>query len=110
MHISIAKIGVSQISSGWIISMMEKVFLQKSLYEVLYNNLLLPRTHEIDREEEREVFDGSTESLVQLHRENQISFAQFCSLSEAQVAEIIAKSKNLPIDKERFFALCDMYL
>ena len=89
---------------------MEKDFLQKSLYEVLYNNLLLPRTHEIDREEEREAFDGSTKSLVQLHKENQISFAQFCSLSEAQVPEIIAKSKNLPIDKERFFALCDMYL
>ena len=89
---------------------MTQDFLQKSLYEVLYNNLLLPRTHEIGREEEREVFDGTTESLVQLHKENQISFAQFCSLSQAQIAEIVAKSKNLPIDKERFFALCDMYV
>lgn len=89
---------------------MTQDFLQKALYEILYNNVLLPRTHEIDREEEREAFDGSTRSLVQLHRENQISFTQFCSLSEAQMTEIIVKSKNLPIDKERFFALCDMYL
>lgn len=88
---------------------MANDFLLKSLHEVLYNNLLLPRTHEIDREEEREAFDGSTESLVQLHKENQISFEQFCSLSEAQIAKIIEQSKNLPIDKERFFALCDMY-
>lgn len=89
---------------------MTQEFLQKALYEFLYNNVLLPRTHEIDRDEEREVFDGSTESLVQLHKENQISFAQFCNLSQAQITEIIAKSKTLPIDKERFFALCDMYL
>jgi len=88
---------------------MTKDFLQKGLYELLYNNVLLPRTHEIDREEEREAFDGSTESLVQLHKENQISFVQFCSLTEAQIADIIEKSKNLPIAKERFFALCDMY-
>jgi len=88
---------------------MTQDFLQKALYELLYNNVLLPRTHEIDHEEEREAFDGSTESLVQLHKENQISFAQFCSLTEAQIADIIEKSKNLPIDKERFFALCDMY-
>ena len=88
---------------------MTKDFLQKALYELLYNNVLLPRTHEIDREEEREAFDGSTESLVQLHKENQISFAQFCNLSQAQITDIIAKSNNLPIDKERFFALCDMY-
>lgn len=87
---------------------MEKVFLQKALYELLYNNVLLPRTHEIDREEEREVFDGSTESLVQLHKENQISFEQFLKLPESEIQRIIAKSKNLPIDKERFFALCDM--
>lgn len=89
---------------------MTQEFLQKSLYEVLYNNLLLPRTHEIDREEEREAFNGTTESLVQLHKENQITFEQFVKLPESQISEIIAKSKNLPIDKERFFALCDMYL
>ncbi len=89
---------------------MSQDFLQKSLYEVLYNNLLLPRTHEIDHEEEREAFDGLTESLVQLHKENQISFAQFCKLSQSQISEIIAKSKTLPIDKVRFFDLCDMYL
>jgi len=88
---------------------MTKDFLQKALYELLYNNVLLPRTREIYREEEREAFDGSTESLVQLHKKNQISFTQFCNLSEAQITDIIAKSKNLPIDKERFFALCDMY-
>lgn len=88
---------------------MEKEFLQRALYEILYHNVLLPRTHEIDREEEREAFDGTTESLVQLHKENQISYNQFLSLSEAQVTEIIAKSKNLPISKERFFALVDMY-
>ena len=85
-------------------------FLLKALYEVLYNNLLLPRTREIDRDEEREAFDGSTESLVRLHKENQISYEQFAKLSEAQITEFIAKSKSLPIDKERFFALCDMYL
>ena len=88
---------------------MTKDFLQKALYELLFNNVLLPKTHEIDREEEREAFDGSTKSLVRLHKENQISFTQFCSLSEDQISDIIAKSKNLPIDKERFFALCDMY-
>ena len=87
---------------------MEKDFLQKALYVLLYNNVLLPRTHAIDREEEREAFDGSTESLVQLHKENQISFEQFLKLPEAEIQRIIAKSKNLPIDKERFFALCDM--
>ena len=88
---------------------MTKDFLLKALYELLYNNVLLPRTHEIDREEEREAFDGSTKSLAQLHKKNHISFEQFCSLSEAQITDIVAKSKNLPIDKERFFALCDMY-
>ena len=41
---------------------MTQDFLQKALYELLYNNVLLPRTHEIDREEEREAFDGSTKS------------------------------------------------
>lgn len=92
------------------LDIMKQDFLQKSLYEVLYNNLLLPRTHEIDRDEESEAFDGSTDSLVQLYKENQISFAQFCSLSEAQIAKIIEQSKNLPIDKERFFALCGIYV
>ena len=43
------------------------------LYQVLYNNVLLPRRQEIDREEEREAFDGTTESLVKLYRENQIT-------------------------------------
>jgi len=87
---------------------MEKDFLEKALYELLYNNLLLPRTHEIDREEMREAFDGSTESLVQLHKENQIPFNQFLKLPETEIQRIISKSKNLPIDKECFFALCDM--
>ena len=88
---------------------MEKDFLQKALYELLYNNVLLPRTHEIDRDEEREAFDGSTESLVQLHKGNQISFDQFLKLPETEIQRIIVKSKNLPIDKERFFALTDLY-
>ena len=88
---------------------MEKDFLQKALYELLYNNVLLPRTHEIDREEMREAFDGSTESLVQLHKQNQISFDQFLKLPESEIQRIVAKSKDLPIDKDRFFALCDMY-
>ena len=47
---------------------MTKDFLQKALYELLFNNVLLPKTHEIDREEEREAFDGSTKSLVELHK------------------------------------------
>jgi len=88
---------------------MEKDFLQKTLYELLYNNLLLPRTHEIDRMEEREAFDGTTESLVQLHKDNQISFDKFLKLPEAELQRIILKSKDLPIDKERFFALTDLY-
>ena len=71
---------------------MEKEFLQKALYELLYNNVLLPRTHENDREEEREAFDGSTELLVQLHKANQIGYEQFLQLSEAQVMAIIEKS------------------
>ena len=45
----------------------------EKLYQVLYNNVLLPRRREIDREEEREAFNGTTESLVQLYRENQIT-------------------------------------
>ncbi len=48
----------------------EKKMERKWLYEVLYNNLLLPRRREIDREEEREAFNGTTESLVKLYREN----------------------------------------
>lgn len=88
---------------------MTNDFLLKSLYEVLYNNLLLPPTHEIDREEEREVFDGTTESLVSLHRENQIHFDQFVRFSEAEIKSIIEKSKALPISKERFFALADLF-
>ena len=84
---------------------MNNDFLLKSLYEVLYNNLLLPRTHEIDREVEREAFDGTTESLVQLHKENQISFEQFAKFSEAEIQKFIEKSRHLPISKERFFEL-----
>lgn len=80
---------------------MEKDYLQKSLYEVLYNNVLLPRTHEIDSEDEGDAFNGTTGSLVQLHRENLISYEQFLRLKETQIAEIIKKSKNLPISKER---------
>ncbi len=81
----------------------------KALYQVLYNNVLLPRTHEIDVEEEREVFDGTTESLVKLYRENQISYEQFTKLPEAEIQRIIDNSKNLHICKERFFQIVDLY-
>lgn len=86
---------------------MTEEFLKKALYEVLSNNLLLPRTHEIDREEERGVFDGTTESLVKLYRENQITFEGFTKLPEAEIQWIINKSMNLHISKEQFFQLVD---
>ena len=47
--------------------------MNKLLYQALYNNLLLPRNREIDRGDEREAFDGTTESLVNLYRVNQNS-------------------------------------
>ena len=80
----------------------------KALYQLLYNNVLLPRTYEIDREEEREAFDGTTESLVKLYRVNQISYEQFTKLPEAEIQRIIDKSKDLYISKERFFQLMDL--
>jgi hypothetical protein len=80
----------------------------KELYQVLYNNVLLPRSREIDREEEREAFDGTTESLVQLYRENQISFEEFTKLPQSEIQRIIDKSKDLYISKERFFQLVDL--
>ena len=79
----------------------------KLLYDVLYNNLLLPRRREIDREEEREAFDGTTESLVKFYRENQITFDEFTKLPKAEIQRIIDKSKDLHISKERFFQLVD---
>lgn len=78
---------------------------RKWLYEVMYNNVLLPRRREIDREEEREAFDGTTESLVKLYRENQITYEEFTKLPETKIQQIIDKSKNLEISKERFFQL-----
>ena len=80
---------------------------RKWLYEVMYNNVLLPRK-EIDREEEREAFDGTTESLVKLYRENQITYEEFTKLPEAEIQRIIDKSKDLEISKERFFQLMDL--
>ena len=80
--------------------------MNKLLYQALYNNLLLPQTREIDREDEREAFDGTTESLVKLYRENQISYEEFTKLSESEIQRIIDKSKDLEICKERFFQLC----
>ena len=80
----------------------------KALYQLLYNNVLLPRTHEIDREMEREAFNGTTESLVTLYRENQISYEQFTKLPEPEIQRIIDKSKDLHISKERFFQLVDL--
>lgn len=84
--------------------MMER----KWLYEVMYNNVLLPRRREIDREEEREVFDGTTESLVELYRKNQITYDEFTKLPDAEIQRIINKSKALHISKERFFQLVDL--
>ncbi len=80
----------------------------KWLYEVMYNNVLLPRRREIDREEEREAFDGTTESLVKLYRENQITYEEFMKLPEAEILRIIDKSKDLEIGKERFFQLMNL--
>ena len=80
----------------------------KQLYQVLYNNVLLPRSREIDREEEREAFNGTTESLVRLYRENQISFEEFTKLPQSEIQRIIDKSKDLYISKERFFQLVDL--
>ena len=81
---------------------------EKQLYQALYNNVLLPRRREIDREEERETFDGTTESLVKLYRENQITYEEFIKLPEAEIQRIIDKSKDLYISKERFFQLMDL--
>ena len=80
----------------------------KQLYQVLYNNVLLPRKRAIDREEEQEAFDGTTESLVKLYRENQITYEEFTKLPEAAIQRIIDKSKDLYISKERFFQLVDL--
>lgn len=80
----------------------------KWLYEVMYNNVLLPRRREIDREEEREAFDGTTESLVKLYRENQITYEEFTKLPETEIQRIIDKSMDLEISKERFFQLMDL--
>lgn len=81
----------------------------KLLYEVLFNNLLLPRKREIDREEEREAFDGTTDSLVNLYRKNQITYEEFSKLPESEIQRIIDKSKDLEISKERFFQIVDIY-
>lgn len=80
----------------------------KQLYQVLYNNVLLPRRRAIDREEEQEAFDGTTESLVKLYRENQITYEEFTNLPESEIQRIIDKSKDLHISKERFFQLVDL--
>lgn len=82
----------------------------KWLYEVMYNNVLLPRRREIDREEEREAFDGTTASLVKLYRENQITYEEFTRLPEAEIQRIIDKSMDLEISKERFFQLVDLFV
>jgi len=81
---------------------------EQQLYQVLYNNVLLPRRREIDREEEREAFDGITESLVKLYRENQITYEEFIKLPETEIQRIIDKSKDLYISKVRFFQLMDL--
>ena len=84
--------------------------MEKELhYEVMYNNVLLPRRREIDREEEREVFNGTTDSSVKLYRENLITYEEFSKMPEAEILRIIEKSKGLHISKERFFQLVDLY-
>ena len=82
---------------------------KKLLYEVMYNNVLLPRRREIDREEERDAFNGTTESLVNLYRENQITYEEFSKLPEAEILRLIDKSKSLHISKERFFQISHLY-
>lgn len=57
----------------------------KWLYEVMYNNMLLPR-----------------------RRENQITYEEFMKLPEAEIQRIIDKSKDLEISKERFFQHMDI--
>ena len=81
---------------------------EQQLYQVLYNNVLLPRRREIDRQEEREAFDGTMESLVKLYRENQITYEEFKNLPESEIQRIIDKSKDLHISKECFFQLVDL--
>ena len=76
---------------------------------MMYNNVLLPRRREIDREEERDAFNGTTESLVKLYRENQITYEEFSKMPEAEILRIIEKSKGLHISKERFFQIVDLY-
>ena len=63
---------------------------------------------EIDSEEEREAFDGTTASLVKLYRENQITYEEFTKLPEAEIQRIIDNSKDLEFSKERFFQLVDL--
>ena len=81
----------------------------KQLYQVLYNNVLLPRRRAIDREEEQEAFDGTAESLVKLYRENQITYEEFKNLPEAEIQRIVDKSKDLYISRSVSFNLriCD---
>jgi hypothetical protein len=57
---------------------------------------------------ESKAFDGTTESLVNLYRKNQISYEQFTQLPESVIQKIIDKSKDLHISKERFFQLMDL--
>ena len=69
---------------------------------------MLLRRREIDREEKREAFDGTTESLVKQYRESQITYDEFTKLPEVEIQQIIDKSKDLEIIKERFFQLVDL--
>ena len=57
---------------------------------------------------ESKAFDGTTASLVNLYRKNQISYEQFTKLPESVIQRIIDKSKDLHISKERFFQLMDL--
>ena len=57
---------------------------------------------------ESKALDGTTESLVNLYRKNQISYEQFTQLPDSVIQHIIDKSKDLHISKERFFQLMDL--
>lgn len=79
----------------------EIIHLPSSFLHLKYSNQ--------DREEEQEAFDGTTDSLVNLYRENQITYDEFTKLPEAELQRITDKTKDLHIGKERFFQIVGLY-
>ena len=57
VYCAIAKIDLNYLCLNKTFLFVSVEFLKKALYELLYNNLLLPRTHEIDRKGDDEAFD-----------------------------------------------------